>query len=260
MSESKRSWRSDLPEFLVFLENSLGLDVQTREDIWEYQIYRVDLSEWKLRFSPVSPVVWVDEEVAGAMSPRELAQSLIDVAQQRGLMGRNPIFLLPEAGEAIRERFKAAMMPLLVLDKSAQQAIMASRRPTGELLDRLSAQVEISLLAPYETSQPVTGSRFFGREFELRRITQGGSSNFAIMGIRRIGKTSLMRELKRRFEEQARKKEEEDESGRRFLFMDCSAINSSNQFIQEVVRVLRPSIRSTSPTSWTAWRDGTAAR
>lgn len=239
MPESKKSWRSGLPGFLQFLENNLGHRVQSREEVLGYEVYRVDFSEWKLRFSQITPVIWVSEHDAESMTSRELAQSLVDVARTRGLTERNPIFLLPIPGQAIQEHFKTTLLPFLVLDRPAQQAVMESRRPTSELLDRLSAQLEISLLAPYETSKPVTGSRFFGREFEVRRILQGGNSNFAIMGIRRIGKTSLMRELERRFREQVQESID-TEADRRIQFMDCSAINSPSQFIQEVVRELRP--------------------
>ncbi|MEZ4613924.1 MAG: hypothetical protein R2867_00215 [Caldilineaceae bacterium] len=64
--------------------------------------------------------------------------------------------------------------------------------------NRLSQQVSLSVLSPYETSKPVTGSRFFGREAEVRRIISS-DANFAIMGIRRIGKTSLLKEIGERY-------------------------------------------------------------
>ena len=142
-------------------------------------------------------------------------------------------------GEELRGQLKRSLLNVLVLDQAAQTAVRDARRPSGELLDRLSAQIDLSLLTPYETSKPVTGSRFFGREFEIRRILQGADSNFAIMGIRRIGKTSLMREIERQLKEQAQERGDED-AGQRIIFMDCSAISSPAHFMQEVVRKLRP--------------------
>ncbi|MCP4601096.1 MAG: AAA family ATPase [Proteobacteria bacterium] len=55
--------------------------------------------------------------------------------------------------------------------------------------------------------------------------------NFAIMGIRRIGKTSLLREIRRRLLDQ---KENPD----RIVWMDCSTISSPPHFVQEIVRTL----------------------
>ena len=69
-------------------------------------------------------------------------------------------------GDELGAQLKRSLLNVLVLDQDAQAAVRESRRPSGELLDRLSAQIDLSLLTPYETSKPVTGSRFFGREFE----------------------------------------------------------------------------------------------
>ncbi len=239
MSDQKKGWRGEMPAFLQFMENALGSRVILHEEVLGYHLYFVDLSDWKLRFSDRTPVIWVAEGDFSAWGPRELAQSLADVVRTRNLAERNPIIVVEGPGEELQSQFRLAFLPLLVLDRQAQQAIEGSRRPSGELLDRLSVQLDLSLLAPYETSKPVTGSRFFGREFEVRRIFQGSDSNFAIMGIRRIGKTSLMREVERQLREQAQESNDED-ALQRILFMDCSAIASPNGFVQEVVRKLRP--------------------
>ncbi|MEW8199273.1 MAG: ATP-binding protein [Candidatus Thiodiazotropha endolucinida] len=51
-------------------------------------------------------------------------------------------------------------------------------------------------LSPYQKSKPADGWRFFGREKEIRKITQT-MDNFVVVGARRIGKTSLLKELTR---------------------------------------------------------------
>ena len=239
MSTSRASWRQNMPGFLHFLETSLGHRVRKPEQVLGYRVHLVDLSSWKLRFSERTPIVDVSPEDLAALAPRELAQSLGDVIRTRNLADRNPIILVQGEGQDLRAQLKTAYLPVVVLDRPIQEAVQQSRRPTGELLDQISAQLELSLLAPYETSKPVTGSRFFGREFEIRRIRQGSDSNFAIMGIRRIGKTSLMREVLRQLKEQHMESGDEN-ALQRLIFMDCSAINSPEYFIQEVVRKLRP--------------------
>jgi hypothetical protein len=199
----------------------------------------MDLSSWKLGFSDRTPVIWINASNLAASDSRELAQSLMDVIRNRNMMERNPIALVQGSDEELRTYLRSSFMPILVLDSKDQRVVLDSRRPTGELQDRLTFQIPLSLLAPYETSKPVIGSRFFGREFELRRILQGGESNFAIMGIRRIGKTSLMREIERRLREQVRE-DAEEAAQNRIVFMDCSAIMSPQSFVREVVRKLHP--------------------
>lgn len=239
MFATKMPWRQQMPEFLQFVEADLGHPVRLHDEVLGYHLYFLDLSDWKLRFSDRTPLIWVTESDLATLSPRELAQSLADVVRARGLAERNPIVALPGPGAALQALIKAACLPLLILDQDAQQAVRESRRPSSELLERLSAQLDLSLLAPYETSKPVTGSRFFGREFEIRRILQSNDTNFAIMGIRRIGKTSLMREIERQLRNQAQEGGDEN-AQERILFMDCSALSSPASFVQEIVRKLRP--------------------
>jgi hypothetical protein len=238
MTDGKVSWRQAAPEFLQFLESTLNYQMRMHQELLGYQVYLVDLSEWKLRFSDRTPFIWVRAADIAALDTRGLVQSLLDVVKSRDLADRNPVVLLDGPGREIEAAFRSSFMPILVLDQEAQDAVRASRRPTAELLERLTAQMELSLLVPYETSKPVTGSRFFGRESEVRRIAASTDGNFAIMGIRRIGKTSLMREIERQLREQAQERKDAD-ALQRILFMDCSAMRSPNDFVQEVVRRLR---------------------
>lgn len=241
MMGGKVSWRQSMPPFLQYLEDFLNYGVCLHEQVLQFDLYFLDFSSWKLRFSDRSPIIWVSQDDLAEMDPRELVQSLTEIIRLRYLAERNPIILVEGPGEAIRSHFKTTFLPVLILDQADQEAIRASRRPSGELLDRLSAQLDLALLAPYETSKPVTGSRFFGREFEIRRILQQADSNFALMGIRRIGKTSLLREVERRLREQVQDATRNDQKVRdRIIFMDCSAITSADHFVQEVVRKLNP--------------------
>jgi hypothetical protein len=235
----KSSWRDAMPGFLQFLESELNYRVRSHAEVLGFDIYFVDFSAWRLRFSDHTSVIWIKAADVAALRDQELAQSLVDIVRSRNLMERDPIALVDANGERLRELLKSTFLPILVLDQGDQDAVRTSRRPTGELQDRLSSQLSLALLAPYETSKPVMGSRFFGRDQEVRRILQGGESNFAIMGIRRIGKTSLMREIEHRLRDQVR--EEADATAQdRIVFMDCSAFSSSAEFVREVVRKLHP--------------------
>ncbi len=244
MNAVKTPWRQSMPDFLQLLDGTLGHKVKLHKEVLGYDVYLVDLSDWKLRFSDRTPMILVKEGDLASMSARELAQSLCDMVRAQSLAERNPVVVVQGPGEALKQQLAAMYQTLFVLDEADVQAVRESRRPSGELLDRLAPQLDLSLLTPYETSKPVTGSRFFGREFEVRRILQTADSNFAIMGIRRIGKTSLMREIERQLKEQAQEAENDETiaggDAARILFMDCSAISSPNHFIQEVVRKLRP--------------------
>ncbi len=237
---SMRSGKSETPSFLQFLDRQLRLPLRAgRSEVLAFDLYRMDFSSWRLRFSSHTPVLHVSETDLGSMNSRELFQSLRDVVYTRGYGEQNPIALIDGDGTELREEIRTHLLPVVILDQADQARVLASRRPNGELLDCISPQLSLSLLAPYETSKPVTGSRFFGREFDIRKILYAGDANFAVMGIRRIGKTSLLREIERRLREQA-EGAEGNLTGERILFMDCSPIRTPEHFVQEVVRQLAP--------------------
>ena len=137
MSGAKKPWRQEMPDFLQFLENSLGHPVRLHEEVLGYDLYFADLSDWKLRFSDRTPFIWVKAADMDALPPRELAQSLADVLRTRGLAERNPIVLVQGPGEELRGQLKRSLLNVLVLDQAAQTAVRDARRPSGELLDRL---------------------------------------------------------------------------------------------------------------------------
>ena len=66
---------------------------------------------------------------------------------------------------------------------------------------------------------------------EIDKILTQTATNFAILGIRRIGKTSVLREVRRRLLDQG-------EDPARFVWLDGSTLQSSEHFVQEIVRQL----------------------
>jgi Cdc6-like AAA superfamily ATPase len=78
----------------------------------------------------------------------------------------------------------------------------------------------------------VVGSGFFGREREIARILKQPDTNFAIIGARRIGKTSLLKEVHRRLLDQGERPD------RVVRVLDCSIFSSSDQFVQTVMSEL----------------------
>lgn len=220
------------PPLLRFLSEELGYVVHAEPSTLGYALFSIDLSSWKLRLSSRTPLVWVKRSDLEGNLPQHLLQSLGDVRRERNL-GRQIVLVLVEGdGQPLLRYTSSPLYGLVIIGTNEQESILKSRRPSGELLDLISAQVPISSLAPYETRAPVTGSRFFGREYELSRIIGNPDTNHAILGIRRIGKTSLLREAERVFRE--------DQGGEHVVYLDCSDLLGSEDYIREVVRKLNP--------------------
>jgi len=224
--------QKDWPRILRVLHDELGYTVREGQTTRDYDLFFADLSSWKLKLTSRTPVIWVKAKDLDGESPQHVMQSLADVVRERNL-SRQIMLVLVDGNHTPLFRYKTSLNSNMVLiGAEEQKSVSQSRRPSGELLDLISAQVPISYLSPYETRAPVTGSRFFGREHEISRILANPDTNQAILGIRRIGKTSLLREIERILKER--------EENAKVVYLECSDLLSSEDYIREVVRKLNP--------------------
>jgi len=223
---------NDWPRLLRFLHRELGYSVREAKTALGYDIFLIDLSSWKLRLSNRTPVIWVQRSDQESTSPRELIQSLGDVIRERHFSRQTTLVLLEGNSSPILRQRTSPVHNLVVIGEEEQKRLLRSRRPSGELLDTISAQIPLSNLSPYETRSPVVGSRFFGRDHEISRIIANPDTNHAILGIRRIGKTSLLREIERILKE--------GEEPANVIYLECSDLFGTEDFVREVVRKLNP--------------------
>jgi AAA+ ATPase superfamily predicted ATPase len=224
--------QKEWPRLLRLLHEELGYTVQEGSPALGYEVFYVDLSSWKLRLSNRTPVVWVKTQDLDGVTSQHIIQSLSDVVRERS-HNRQIVIALIDGNSFPLFRYKIGLgYNLVLVGAEEQKNVIQSRRPSGELLDLISTQVPISYLSPYETRAPVTGSRFFGREHEVARILANPDTNHAILGIRRIGKTSLLREIERLLIER--------DSTARVVYLECSDLLGTDDYIREVVRKLNP--------------------
>jgi AAA domain len=98
--------------------------------------------------------------------------------------------------------------------------IMAMRRTFSQSESALQ-------LCPYVPNKPAQRWRFFGRHRELQRLLYS-SENFIVVGPRRIGKTSLLREVERRLMD----------IGQRAYFIDAQDCDTEQQLMARIMEIL----------------------
>jgi len=115
----------------------------------------------------------------------------------------------------------------VVLDSPLLQRLIAGNSSRGLIEIILEQRTELlSALSPYVVSGPVPESMFFGRESQLKMISQNITrSNFAVVGGRRIGKSSVLLRLRRLFGNDPRY---------RAIYIDCEARCDEDNFLSAV--------------------------
>jgi len=228
----------EYPPLLEFLSDKLKYRILGARSTLGHDLYYLDLSSWRLRLSNRTPLVHIQRSELQDSSPRQLQQSLLDVIRERGWQRRIVLVLLDGDSSPFAQLSHSPLQSLVMIGTEEQRRVMHSQRPSGELMDLVSSQIPISSLAPYNTTSPVTGSCFFDRSYELNKIQGNPDVSYAVLGVRRIGKTSLLREVQQRLKEESATTEA-DESPH-ILFLDCSDLLEREALMEEIVRKLNP--------------------
>lgn len=205
----------------------------------QFETFQVDLSDWNLSLTATNPAIWVRKTALSSLAASELATRLLDVARQLDWFYDTILVFVDGDTQELRAHLPSAMPRWVLINQDQQNRIQraASKNEiTSEMLEILLAQMERRQLAPYETDSPVTGSQFFGRRAEISQILHR-SNSYLIVGIRQIGKTSLLKEIERRLN----RIDPTSKNQIRRIYVDCSVMKSAEDFLGEVTLRLLPS-------------------
>ena len=176
--------------------------VEQRQNI---AIHYLDLSSLRILAGPFTPFVILNTLPARpALAASELEAVSDEVLQLRTSLGGEFVVLLVGSRiDAIPVRLMTRLRArgVVILDAADFETIEAlSDEPDARdrrLVEGLIRFLGRAALSPYEHGQPAFGERFFGRKEEITKALHArGVATLA--GCRRIGKTSMLREISRR--------------------------------------------------------------
>ncbi len=127
----------------------------------------------------------------------------------------------------------------VVMDFGDLYGIFVAKDPEKRFTQILLRQVDLTVVSPYVTSGPVPENMFFGRDYELKTITRTIKDNsFAIVGGRRIGKTSILTKLHRLFT---------DATDYYSLYLNCQSVQNYRDFCDAIDTTWKLSLPDCSP-------------
>ena len=169
----------------------------------DFSIHRLDLSELKLRTSRFTPFV-IANRLSGhtSVSQEELQEVLRHFT---------------EFASSVKDEFSVLLVGMkldhesLNVDELREQCIVILDETDMETIEQargrgakynalgtcLKRYLGLRALSPYVPSRPAVAGRFFGRNDTLSALLAGKEgANYTFVGNRRIGKTSMLREIK----------------------------------------------------------------
>lgn len=209
---------------------SLGLKLGAQ--IPGHEAWEVELPELALRFPRRAAL-------AVATTPAEMEAVASSVrASGRALVMLDPSAVGPPGGAP------GLGLPTVMLDAATIRALLLSDRPQEVLAQALTRQRSRAELSPFQLSGGLENGRVFvGRSLELQAILERPLRNYLLVAPRQMGKSSLLKELVRRF------------STRTDLTVDLLTLQDENLSASIARHLSRPT--PTSPEQFAALVAGT---
>lgn len=93
------------------------------------------------------------------------------------------------------------------------------------LMRLLLANIDLNKVAPFQVDGAVTDARFYGRDLEIRQITEGiRNRSFALMGGRKAGKTSILQRLSSLLPQH-----------HKVIYLDCQFRNNRESLLRHLI-------------------------
>lgn len=108
--------------------------------------------------------------------------------------------IIPVGNPDERDEHTLRSTQLAIFTPEESKNIFIDNNPKNLFGELLRSKMDIEILSPYQVTYSVPEAMFFGRDEHLRLIAAHPETNYAIYGSRRSGKTSLMGQIKRLYE------------------------------------------------------------
>jgi photosystem II stability/assembly factor-like uncharacterized protein len=191
--------------------------------------YVIKAPALRLRMPPMFPIVFLQKHGLAEQDISNL-RDLMDILNVPSYLA---LLAIPDDGTSAGQerglrmtRFerlqRGAAHDFVVMDYHDLYRIFVAKDPEKRFIRMLLEQVDLTVVSPYVTAGPVPENMFFGRDYELKTITRTiKNKNFAVVGGRKIGKTSILTKLHRSFA---------DSTDSYSLYLDCQAVQNYHDF------------------------------
>ena len=200
------------------------------------------------------------------------ANDLKDIRDLMSVLGMNAFFALlivvddtlarRERAREFRRLVRGGADDLIVIDYHDLRDLLMAADSERRLIEIILQQVDLTVVSPYVASGPVSENMFFGRDYELKAIMRTvRDRSFAIVGGRKIGKTSVLSKVHRLMEAAGPTPALRVRSGHATMersdrplsptyhpfYLDCQHVMDYAEFFGDLALKTGVEVRSTSP-------------
>lgn len=222
---------------LTALVNKENIPVTNIARVGQFDVFTADFFAWRLCYSEQTPCIWIKSEQLNRLSPEELVSNLHKSCLQGGWLNRVVLVFIDGTSPEIAEALKAWRFRFILLNEVVQQAMQNASSPKALLIAETLRWRSLQATSPYDVNKPVTGPAFFGQHDLIQKPLQNPHTSYLFVAAHRMGKTSLLKEIKRRLDEQ----DPPRRGHTRRVYIDCTVINREEDLLKMLVSRLEQS-------------------
>ncbi|MEE4312130.1 MAG: AAA family ATPase [candidate division KSB1 bacterium] len=234
-----------LREFYLFLSHELKFTLRQIRFHSKFAVGFYDMSELRIEVSEETPIFFLQHTFLNESEIDDIIYNIKGSLYKRNLQENISFLCITGNEKYILEKVRDSYLDLIVLNRQKISNILTSDNRIRTFVDTIGEQSGISIISPYSSTRIPIGAMFYGRKKEIKKIIRSKfETNFAIIGSRRIGKTSLMLNVKKYLD---------NDDFYETKFYDCYRINNSYDFVQLIASDL--DIRSAQRTRVSTFYD-----
>jgi len=224
------------------LSGLLGFSLLMNRTFKSLSGYMVKAPTVRLSIPPYFPIIFV---LKSEMSEEDIR----DVRNLMRVLNATSFFALlivvsgtpyrREQARDLKRLISGGADDFIVLDYRDLYRLFLATDADHYLMDLILDQVDLTIVSPYVVAGPVSGKMFFGRDYEMKAIMRTiQDRSFAIVGGRKIGKTSVLTKVQELMEQTS------DLSA---FYLDCQHLTNYQEFFGSLALKCQVQIGSTSP-------------
>ena len=222
--------QSLLNDFYKLISQELNFPIKQIKFHSNFAVCYFDMSKLRIEVGEETPFYFIKQK---KLTDKELADAIFQIKSslyQRNLQEIISFLFVIGNESLIKDHIKDSYLDIVIFNKLNLSSVLRSEQKLSSFIKFIREQHGISILSPYSHTRIPIGSMFYGRKEYIQKVIRSQFEiNFAIVGSRRIGKTSLLLNLKKYLDAN---------SIYHTLFFDCYRIRNNHDFVLQVASEL----------------------
>jgi hypothetical protein len=234
-SSDRRSRLDSVGPFVEALLMVFGWEISRRDSVGNETVFWLKAPGLKLKVGPnlLLIITFVFKNPGSAERALRWTYDLLGRASGLGSVTvKVGINLIVGKGPEVAKYKDAFRDDFLCFDEALLKEVLTAERQVAKVEEIIKKGISLGRLNPYEADKPVQQPEmFFGREMEIRSILDNPGRDVAVIGARKIGKSSLLVFLRDVISRSI---------SRVPVFIDCSIVYAPDKLAYELALQINP--------------------